>query len=47
MLILLEYNQIKLTFAQKELVNLGLDVAKGEMQQEDIVTWIKSHKNIC
>jgi death-on-curing protein len=46
MLVLLEYNGIKLTFTQQELINLGLDVAKGEMKQENILNWIKDHKKI-
>ncbi|MGH4049817.1 MAG: type II toxin-antitoxin system death-on-curing family toxin [Clostridium sp.] len=47
MLILLEYNQIKLSFTQKELIDLGLGVAKGEVKQENITQWIKSHKDVC
>jgi death-on-curing protein len=45
MLVLLEYNGIKLSFIQKELVNLGLGIATGELKQENILTWIKDHKN--
>lgn len=44
MLILLEYNGINLNFTQVELINLGLGIAKGEINQEYIVTWIKNHK---
>lgn len=29
MLVLLEYNSIRLTFSQEELINLGFDIAKG------------------
>lgn len=48
MLILLEYNYIKLSFSQKDLIDLGLGIAKGEIKQEDIVKWIEKHKtNIC
>ena len=47
MLMLLEYNGIKLNFTQKELIDLGLDTAKGELKQENILDWIKNHKNFC
>lgn len=47
MLMLLEYNGVELIFTQKELIDLGLDTAKGEMKQENILDWIKNHKNIC
>ncbi len=45
MLMLLEYNGIKLSFTQNELIDLGLGVAKGELKQNNISQWIKSHKN--
>lgn len=44
MLILLEYNGIKLNFEQQELINLGLGIAKGDFKQDEILDWIKSHK---
>ncbi|CAB1242702.1 Toxin Doc [Clostridiaceae bacterium BL-3] len=44
MLMLLEYNNIKLEFTQKELVDLGVDIASGKLNQEDIITWIVNHK---
>lgn len=44
MLILLEYNGIKLTFSQEELIDLGFDIAKGLFKQQDIVKWINDHK---
>ena len=44
MLILLEYNGTKLYYTQTELINLGLGVAKGELEQINILEWIKSHK---
>ena len=43
MLILLEYNGIRLRFTQNELINLGLGIAKGDFKQEYIVLWIKNH----
>lgn len=45
MLVLLEYNKIKLFFTQEELINLGLGIAKGELKQENILEWITNHKN--
>lgn len=47
MLVMLEYNGIKLSFIQQELIDLGLGVAKGEMKQENILNWIINHKNVC
>ncbi|HEY8889065.1 MAG TPA: type II toxin-antitoxin system death-on-curing family toxin [Clostridium sp.] len=47
MLILLEYNGIRLLFTQKELIDLGLGIAKGELKQENIYEWIKNHKDVC
>ncbi len=44
MLILLDYNGTKLDFTQDELINLGLGIAKGEIDQDHIVSWIKNHK---
>ena len=46
MLMLLEYNGIRITFAQKELIDLGLNIAKGEMKQDSIFNWIKNHKAV-
>ncbi|MBU3100835.1 MULTISPECIES: type II toxin-antitoxin system death-on-curing family toxin [Clostridium] len=44
MLILLEYNEIILSFTQNELIDLGLGIAKGEIKQKNIYEWIKKHK---
>lgn len=44
MLILLEYNSIKLSFSQKDLIDLGLGIAKGGVKQEHVVKWIDKHK---
>jgi death-on-curing protein len=46
MLLLLEYNGIELIFTQNELIKLGLDIAKGEMKQENILEWIKEHQKL-
>lgn len=44
MLILLEYNGIKLNSTQKELVELGLSIAEGKYKQNDILDWIIKHR---
>lgn len=44
MLVLLEYNDIKLNYNQEALVNLGLGIAKGDYKQDDILQWILEHK---
>jgi death-on-curing protein len=44
MLVLLEYNGIQLNYCQNELINLGFDIAKGLLKQQDIVLWIDNHK---
>lgn len=44
MLVLLEYNGIKLKFTQSELIDLGLSIATGEAKQGNILKWIEGHK---
>lgn len=44
MLILLEYNNVILRYDQSELVNIGLGIADGSLNQEYIINWIKKHK---
>lgn len=44
MLILLEYNGVNLSFPQGELIDLGFDIAKGLLKQQDIAEWINDHK---
>lgn len=44
MLLLLELNNVKLFYTQDELINLGLIVADGTFNYEDIYTWILLHK---
>jgi death on curing protein len=43
MLIMLEINQIALSFSQEELIALGLETAQGKRSKEDIKEWIVSH----
>ncbi|MBR9649496.1 type II toxin-antitoxin system death-on-curing family toxin [Clostridium tyrobutyricum] len=48
MLVLLEYNNIKIGFSQNELVNFAVDIASDKIGQKGIVNWIKSHeKGTC
>lgn len=44
MLLLLRLNGIKVKYSQNELVNLGLGIADGSMDETDIKQWIKRHK---
>ncbi|KEH96807.1 type II toxin-antitoxin system death-on-curing family toxin [Clostridium botulinum] len=46
MLILLEYNNIKLEYSQNELVELGLGIAKGEINQQSLIVWINNHRQL-
>lgn len=43
MLLLLRLNGIKLKYSQNELVNLGLGIADGSIDEKDIKQWIKKH----
>ena len=44
MLVLLEYNDVKIEYSQKELINLGIGIASGDLKQKDILKWINEHK---
>lgn len=44
MLIFLELNDIKLNFTQSELVELGIGIAGGKIDSEQITKWILKHK---
>lgn len=41
MLILLSLNSIEIKYSQEELINLGLGLASGELNEENVITWIK------
>ncbi|WP_278287446.1 type II toxin-antitoxin system death-on-curing family toxin [Clostridium acetireducens] len=45
LIILLKINNIKIQYTQSELINLGLEIAKGTMNEDDIFLWINSHKD--
>lgn len=44
MLSFLTINGIYLKYSDKELVRLGLSLAEGKMQYEDLLVWVKKHK---
>lgn len=44
MLIFLELNSIKIFFSQSELVELGMEIAQGKLDSEQITKWIIKHK---
>ncbi len=44
MLVFLELNDIKLNFAQHELIKLGTGIADGNIDSEQITKWILKHK---
>lgn len=41
--VLCKLNKISIAYTQKELVDLGLNVAEGKYSKEDIEEWIKDH----
>ena len=43
MLVILRMNDIALQYMQSELVDLGLGIAKGSIDYDDIVAWINVH----
>lgn len=44
MLLLLRLNYINIKYIQKELIELGLNIAQRKLEIKDIVEWIKDHK---
>ena len=44
MLMTLHLNDIKIIYTQKELIFLGLSVADGKTNYNEILTWITCHK---
>ena len=43
MLMTLRLNRVVIKYTQQELVSLGLSVADGSKEYQDILAWIKSH----
>lgn len=44
MLLLLKLNGININYTQKELIDLGLEIAEGKVDEDGIFTWIEYHK---
>ena len=44
MILLLKLNSIILRYTQQELIDLGLGVAEGKLNEDDIFNWIERHK---
>lgn len=44
MLTTLKLNHVNLSFSQKELIQLGLSIADGTMNYEDVYRWVLAHK---
>lgn len=46
LLTFLEINDIKVKFTDKEIINIGISVASGKMNFEDIIDNINQHKQV-
>jgi len=46
MLVILRLNNVTLLYKQQELVALGLGIADGSIEYDDIVTWITTHMKV-
>ena len=44
MLTFLEINGIRMECTNEELVHVGMSVASGTMQYEDLLTWVRDHR---
>ena len=44
MLMTLHLNNIKIKYSQSELISLGLSVADGKTDYDNILSWIKEHE---
>lgn len=40
LLILLQYNNINLTYTEDDLVDLGMGIAEGRLNRKDIIEWL-------
>lgn len=45
MLLTLNLNDVKLSYSQKELIELGLGTANGSLGYDKILAWIKEHED--
>lgn len=44
MILLLKLNDIDIRYSQQELIDLGLGVAEGRLNEKHILEWIERHK---
>ena len=44
MLVMLRLNGMELAYSQQELTDFGLDAAAGKLEYEDILGWIRAHR---
>ena len=44
LLLILRLNHVSLSYTQDELAHLGLSVAAGTLDYEEILAWIRNHK---
>ena len=44
MMTFLAINGIKINVANDELVGLGLGIAEGKLEYEDILNWVSAHR---
>lgn len=45
MLVLLALNGVEISYTQKELYEVILDVAAGKQEYEDLLDWVRGHQN--
>ena len=45
MLVILDLKGIELSYTQKELYEVILDVAAGKQEYEDLLDWVRGHQN--
>ena len=45
MLVLLTLNGVELSYTQKELYEVILDVAAGKQEYEDLLDWVRGNQN--
>jgi len=43
LLVILRMNDVNLSFTQKDLISLGLGVADGSIDYDDILKWVNKH----
>jgi len=43
MLVILRMNDVPISFSQQDLISLGLSIADGSIDYEDIIDWVNVH----